>query len=495
MAKLDLPPTSEQAAAIDLAKTRKSIKIEAYAGAAKTTTQKMIAQAMPDLDGVYLAFNSDIVKDAKGDFPISVECKTTHSFAMRAQNGYYSASKMVTNPAARDILQVLNLKRGKSFDCGVELNHYGIANLVKRSLARYCASARTEISAADVPFEGKFQAQVDYRTFRSEVGAYIAPLADKFWQQMTDRKSATPLGFDGYLKTWALSNPQIDGDYLLLDEAQDTNPVVIDIVDKQTMQKIIVGDRYQQIYEWRGAENAMTLLPSDETAYLTTSFRFGQEIADRAMEVLTLLGADRKLLGARTDTKPVGEGTHCVLARTNGRVISELLMALEEGQRVHVAEKTVKELGYYVDAAEKLMNGMRVDFPVDFVGFANWQEVETSVERDGNEDLRKWVNLFEKFAPSAIRAALARVSKTADKADVTITTGHKSKGLQWDHVTLTDDFLAQVPLDKPITALPEAELRLLYVAMTRPKYTLNMEDKLIRKLQAVQTAAARGFQE
>lgn len=490
-----LVPTFEQNAAIDLAKTGKNLKIEAFAGAAKTSTQKMIAQAMPDRDGVYLAFNSDIVKEAKGDFPITVECKTTHSFAMRAQSGFYSNAKMTTNPIARDILQALELKRGKSFDCGVELNHYGIANLVKRSLARFCSSARTEISAYDVPMEGKFAAQVDYRTFRAEVGAFIAPLTQKFWDRMIDRKDVTPLGFDGYLKTWALSNPQIDGDYLLLDEAQDTNAVIIDLIQKQKMQVICVGDRYQQIYEWRGAENAMTQLPDDQIAYLSTSFRYGQGIADRAMEVLSLLGADRKLIGARTDEKPVGTGTHCVLARTNGRVISELLSALEEGQRVYVAEKTVKELGHYVDAAEKLMNGLRTDFPVDFVGFANWQDVETSVERDGNEDLRKWVNLFAKFSPSELRAALGRVARSADKADVTITTGHKSKGLQWDHVTLTDDFLSQVPLDKPVTSLPEAELRLLYVAMTRPKYTLNMEDKLIRKLRAVQAAAANGFQE
>ncbi|MDH2406059.1 UvrD-helicase domain-containing protein [Bradyrhizobium sp. SSUT18] len=66
-----------------------------------------------------------------------------------------------------------------------------------------------------------------------------------------------PLGHDGYLKLWALSSHAIAADFILLDEAQDTNPVVLDVLRKQPAQMIYVGDKYQQIYEWRGAVNAM----------------------------------------------------------------------------------------------------------------------------------------------------------------------------------------------------------------------------------------------
>jgi hypothetical protein len=43
-----------------------------------------------------------------------------------------------------------------------------------------------------------------------------------------------PLGHDGYFKTWALGRPRLQADYLLLDEAQDTNPVVIKLLRRQS---------------------------------------------------------------------------------------------------------------------------------------------------------------------------------------------------------------------------------------------------------------------
>lgn len=51
-----------------------------------------------------------------------------------------------------------------------------------------------------------------------------------------------------------------------------------------------VGDRHQAIYGFRGASNAMELIPSDETFYLTGSFRFGNEVAEVANRILDLKG-------------------------------------------------------------------------------------------------------------------------------------------------------------------------------------------------------------
>ncbi|WP_408288350.1 hypothetical protein [Paraburkholderia aspalathi] len=57
-----------------------------------------------------------------------------------------------------------------------------------------------------------------------------------------------------------------------------------------------MGDPYQQIYEWRGAVNAMELIKAHECA-LTESFRFGPHFAALASRVLRLLGERT----ARTD--------------------------------------------------------------------------------------------------------------------------------------------------------------------------------------------------
>src|SRR6185295_16288341 len=82
-----------------------------------------------------------------------------------------------------------------------------------------------------------------------------------------------------------------------MDEAQDTNPVVLDVLRKQPAQMIYVGDKYQQIYEWRGAVNAMEQIETDSTTYLTTSFRFGAVIAQAASRLLVLLNEKTPMKG------------------------------------------------------------------------------------------------------------------------------------------------------------------------------------------------------
>jgi len=62
----------------------------------------------------------------------------------------------------------------------------------------------------------------------------ILTVARKLWRRMQDPgDEAIPMTHDGYLKLWALQSPPIVGyDAIFLDEAQDTNPVTLEIVLK-----------------------------------------------------------------------------------------------------------------------------------------------------------------------------------------------------------------------------------------------------------------------
>ena len=77
----------------------------------------------------------------------------------------------------------------------------------------------------------------------------------------------------GYLKLYQLSPTDFakeeKWDVLLIDEAQDLTPAIIDLVTQTTCAKIFVGDPHQQIYSFRGATNAMPLVRADHTYYLT----------------------------------------------------------------------------------------------------------------------------------------------------------------------------------------------------------------------------------
>lgn len=113
-----------------------------------------------------------------------------------------------------------------------------------------------------------------------------------------------PLGHDGYLKVWALSQPRLPVDDILLEEAQDTNPVVLDVLTDQDAQMIYVGDKDQQIYEWRGAINAMDEA-GDPLGLSTTSFRFAGEIAEAANRLLQMLDATEGLVTPCCDQRAI----------------------------------------------------------------------------------------------------------------------------------------------------------------------------------------------
>lgn len=65
-----------------------------------------------------------------------------------------------------------------------------------------------------------------------------------------------------------------------------------------------------------------------------------------------------------------------------------------------------------------------------------------------------------------------------------LSTGHKSKGLEWNNVEIIDDFLniKQELEEREQIAIAKEELNLLYVAVTRAKNSLNInKDYLLEK--------------
>jgi len=143
--------------------------------------------------------------------------------------------------------------------------------------------------------------------------------ANQLWNRMMSPTNAMPLGHDGYLKVWSLARPRIAADFILLDEAQDTSAVVLNVFRSQDAQVVYVGDRHQQIYEWRGAINAMAEISGCEEASLTQLVLFGTKIAAAASSVLATLGETKPLRGtpaAQSTIVPTGVGN---AVRQSGR--------------------------------------------------------------------------------------------------------------------------------------------------------------------------------
>ena len=88
-------PTEEQLRALERFRSGRPLKINAFAGAGKTTTLQILASSRTTR-GTYLAFNRSIANEAAQRFPPTVDCRTTHSLAWQAvQSAHrFSTGKM-----------------------------------------------------------------------------------------------------------------------------------------------------------------------------------------------------------------------------------------------------------------------------------------------------------------------------------------------------------------------------------------------------------------
>lgn len=472
----EFPPTPEQATALELFATGKSIAIEAFAGTGKTSTLIMLAEAgdARGLTGQYLAFNKAIVSDAAEKFPRSVACNTAHSLAFQAVGKDFrkrldSSARMKSWDIAR-LLRIDPVEVVTFMDTKKKLSPNFLAGLAMRSIERFCQTADAEPTYRHVPLIDGLDDPNPHglRSYavNNAVGRALEPALRMAWRELRRYNGTLPFKHSHYLKMWQLGDPLINADYILADEAQDLNPVLLAIIEAQNhAQRVYVGDSQQQIYSFTGAVNALQSVPTESRAVLTQSFRFGHAIAEIANTVLDELNAAGRLVGTGSIAStvcPVAEPS-AILCRTNAAAVRAVFRALEDGQKPFLVGGG-GEIASFARAAQNLMEGKRTEHP-ELACFETWGEVLEYVEFDEQGDeLRLMVKLIDEFGVARILEALGQLG-TESAADVVISTAHKSKGREWDSVQLASDFPDQ----------PDAEeKRLLYVAVTRARLELDI---------------------
>lgn len=455
--------TPEQVAAIETFKTGEQQKLQAFAGAGKTSTLVAMAGAKPRLRGVYIAFNKSIADEAARKFAgTGIDAKTVHSLAYRTVAGMgYGKDKMMTNARSRDY-KIPHV----SSPFGDKMLRVIIASTIKSFLQ----SGDHEITCGHAPSGAAI------REYGAWVNLALPKIATHVWEAMIDPEDPLPMGHDGYLKLWALQSPRIFGDLLLVDEAQDMSPVLIKVIQGQQSQVVAVGDGHQQIYEWRGAVDALKILGGAENR-LTQSFRFGAEIARAADGVLTGMGEDHTLTGTRSPGA-VHHHRSCapdaILCRSNAGVIGEAIEMQISGRVVHTPGGTGEIMALIRDA-EGLIHGGTPAITPDLLGFMTWQDVQDFAHTEEGTTLRAFVHLVDRYGCHQLKRCLALMANTAHPGSVTISTAHKAKGLEWNTVQLHDDFTVGSAERGPALA----DRRLFYVAMTRAKRALHVDANLL----------------
>jgi len=339
-----------------------------------------------------------------------------------------------------------------------------------------------------------------------EVGAAARHAAETLWKNVCKRNSTAPVTHDCYLKLFYLQGGELaPRDWtIMLDEAQDADPVTLSLVERHTGARIIVGDKYQQLYQWRGAVNALSRMRSDSVKLsLTQTFRFGAGAAAWVNWVLEAIGEKLRIIpAAHRTTASIGEKPvtiDALLARTNAGTLDQAIQGLERSRKVHVmggADPLIK----LIRGAWNLHRGKPASG--ELAMFASWVELSAAArgQKDGapgDPALQVLVRLIKDRDRGVLQMCrqLEACVDSPTAAQITVSTVHKAKGLEWPRVSLSSDFNEFVELEggKPVVDLQEAYI--MYVALTRAREQLLLSPACAEIISASVAAARRSRQQ
>lgn len=469
--------TDEQTAVRDQFAAGKNLVVQAGAGAGKSSTLREAAKAVPRKQIRVLMFNSANAKEAKRTFPSNCRCSTIHGQAWHIGRRYADQGRV---PLGREggarrqpgwmVADILGITRPVEID-KVPIEPRTLGRLAIETVRRWCLGTDPEIGPEHVSWQRAMSGDGN-----AELAEVVARWARKAWStEIVPDKGRLTVDHDFYLRMWFdTGRAFMRTDAILLDESQDTNPLAAAIVLQQRhAQLVAVGDSAQSIYGWRGARDFLETCPADMTLWLTQSFRFGDGIAEWANMMLTLIGSPLRLRGTPSIRSTVGPLTEprAVLCRTNAGAVKAAIDALDAGRKAALANggTSIKD---FAEAAALLMNGKRTAHP-DLFAFPDWPAVQRYVDEDpAGQDLAALVKLVEDHGTDKLIKLVESLTVEKD-AEVTMSTVHGAKGLEWDSVLLGDDFPAPGFDDARRRKPVEKEFgRLVYVALTRPRRQL-----------------------
>ncbi|WP_438396953.1 UvrD-helicase domain-containing protein [Caballeronia sp. DA-9] len=476
-------PTNEQVAVVDAVRAGDDLKVKAYAGAGKTSTLRLIAQELSDRRGSYLAFNREIADHARHAFPSNVSARTVHSLAYSSVPSSLTARVNLPAEPPHELAERYGLGSieaelitGKM----VEITPFEVGRMIADGLGRFCRSSEPHPEPFHIPVDEKVHEHAAH-----SLRVFLLPSVVRLWNESIDPRGRSAIVPDVYLKVWAETKPRIDSDFILFDEAQDSDAVMLATLAIQNHAQIVyVGDPYQQIYEWRGAVNAMSQINATERA-LTESFRFGETFAVLASRILSLLGEKAPIRGQDkigsilVEDPSVSPAVDAILCRKNVTAIWQLAAGVEAGHKPAIRMNPT-EIVAFADGADLLLSGRRAYKPAAFALFETWKEVQSFARSAVGRDLLPIVRIIDELGTAYLRSLAARVTPEA-KADYVISTVHRAKGLQWKRVKITNDF--RFKNNDGRLMLEEDETRLLYVALTRAQHVMDvseLRDDLLR---------------
>jgi len=463
--------TNEQIAIFNcIAQTDDHLIVKAGAGTGKTTTIVEAATLLPQgTKAAFLAFNKSIATELAERLPTDVEAKTFHAFgfaAIRAAGVKTKVNGYKVNNIIKDLL-------GADFYAAPLKK---LVSLIKGSLIE--GNDRKAINRLIDEYNINFNSERE-----EEIAIQAIPSI------LTMCKTQTHLiDFDDMIWLPLVNNyPFPKYDVLFVDEAQDFNESQREMISKCVNggRCIIVGDKNQAIYGFRGADSnsinlfrqrlekgdrKITELP------LSITWRCPNSVVKEANRyVKDFTAPDFAIDGSVVVEAPfLPEKNDMVLCRYNAPLVSAFYDLISQGKSAYVLGRDMTK--GLITAVQKVSknNNMGVEefkqlFEQDFnYNYNRLLQQNKEHQAMALDDKKDCIMIFVNKATTVggIIEEIKRVFDGNDKGDIMLSTVHKAKGLEADNVYI----LATERMPHPFGN--EEENNICYVAITRAKKNL-----------------------
>ncbi|KAJ3068713.1 F-box DNA helicase 1 [Podochytrium sp. JEL0797] len=586
-------PTAEQQKIIDYGASLSPrdlghvCRIVAGAGTGKTTTLQLLAETLVAKGHkiLYIVYNKAAQADAEEKFAKlghNVVCKTMHAAALgfierpvghtfpiepvddneikkRIEADYSRRVEMWLSRSMKPYKHNPTLSAGQNAQNAAKFLKGNVKTCcfyIFKTLETWYRSVHPREKLSD-PWMTYYPAKLKHKgDWGFPEGKFYLEIAAEIWDKMWTGNY--PIPFDAFLKFAQLGHMRVSPEIttILMDESQDSSACQLDLFVTQLATNnththgkqrnvFLVGDAAQSIYFFRGARpKVLAQIHEEFTRHthcvqdfpLTTSFRFGENVAAAANTLLWMKSRSPQAKdfnpyylkgGGRNAGTLVEEATelpypYTIIARSGLKLIMKGLEAVAKHAAREDSNGTPVKIAINGNASEyktKMKDAMDV--------FRLWDKQKTKnpklAEWDNYDDFVKdvedremsefilMISLIESYkerTPEVIaqfEEAILEKKYSIHEADVILTTAHQAKGLEYDNVEVADDFIELGPKEKekekPKWGTPQFkkasqvalkgdekemewklnawgdDLNLWYVAVTRPKKMLKLPGK------------------
>lgn len=480
-----ITPSTEQQAIVNEINTPTSrhLRIEAVAGSGKTTTIEMAMKELPPLARAqYMAFNKRNVEDIllrMGDGDARVEVATFNSTGYRALRRHLDFSVAIKSGKTFDMIE-------ECLDTRIEDRH------VRGCISRVVGLCKGTLVMPEHD-EQEIWHLLDYMGMSVDEPHVVVQAASEIlkcnWEYTEENQI---IDFDDQLYLPIYLNAAFQKKtHLFVDECQDTNNANFEMIKRMLTDHgrvFLVGDSHQAIYGFRGANaDAMEIMSKHFEAgdlTLPVTYRCSKSITKLAQEYVPHIrareGAEEGSVNRPDSFDLLTLLPHdMVLCRLNSPLMPVAWRLLELGKPFNLLGK---DLQAKLERTIKKVCGKE---PITATNlflkkFERWldKEIEKLIKREAYG----LVHMMEDEA-NCMRFLCSKIRTVAELKDniqhlfqskhgIALSTVHKAKGAEADHVLILDAQL-YMPFMKATTVWEkQQEDNIFYVAITRAKRDL-----------------------